>query len=180
MAAGDFSSNSPCMGPTGLLLGETDYSASPGCAPGQNNFLAPINVLAGEQYVLAINYFSATLDTVRVEFCGTALLGCDSILCTTLSASQLPSPPGFRVGIFTPNPVVASEPAALNISSDHTQSIRINLFEANGKLIRSEFRALNFGDNPLTIETKGLETGIYFVSICGESAAFTRRLVVGK
>ena len=67
MVAGDFSSSSPCMGPTGLLPGENDINGPPGCLPGTNNFLAPIDVVAGEEYALAINNFSSSLGETLIN-----------------------------------------------------------------------------------------------------------------
>ncbi|MCB0570878.1 MAG: hypothetical protein KDC66_13980, partial [Phaeodactylibacter sp.] len=63
MASGEnvgepFSSWAPCIGPTGLLPGNTDTSESPGCQAGDNNFLAPLQAQAGEAYVLLVENFT--------------------------------------------------------------------------------------------------------------------------
>ena len=54
MAASDVSPTSPCMGPTGLLAGETDISGPCGCTGNPNNWLAPIDMVAGESYALVV------------------------------------------------------------------------------------------------------------------------------
>jgi gliding motility-associated-like protein len=72
MASGDFDFPSPCMGPTGLAEGETDLSESSGCSdPAQNNFLAPINMVAGRSYALLVNNFTSTGNGFTLEFGGT-------------------------------------------------------------------------------------------------------------
>ncbi len=72
MASGDFGFPSPCMGPTGLADGETDFSEPAGCMdPSQNNFLAPLQMEAGRSYALLVNNFTSTGNGFSVEFGGT-------------------------------------------------------------------------------------------------------------
>lgn len=60
-----------CTGPTGLSLSETDFDEFPGCAPGQNNFVAALDMVAGKSYALIINNFSNTGSGFSIEFSGT-------------------------------------------------------------------------------------------------------------
>ena len=60
-----------CTGPTGLRAGETDANETCGCPAGNNNFLAPINMVAGRSYALVVNNFSNSSDGFTVEFGGT-------------------------------------------------------------------------------------------------------------
>ena len=50
--------NAPCLGPTGLREGASDETELPGCTSGDDNFLAPIDMVEGESYALLINNFS--------------------------------------------------------------------------------------------------------------------------
>ncbi|MEM8907764.1 MAG: hypothetical protein AAGD05_07955, partial [Bacteroidota bacterium] len=73
MASGDFPANfpSPCLGPTGLAMGETDLSEPAGCGdPTQNSFLAPLEMEAGKAYTLMVNNFSGTGNGFSMEFGG--------------------------------------------------------------------------------------------------------------
>lgn len=71
MASGDFSFPSPCMGPTGLAFGESDNSEPAGCNnPNQSNFLAPLDMVAGTAYALAINNFTSSNNGFSIEFGG--------------------------------------------------------------------------------------------------------------
>lgn len=70
MAAGDFNFPSPCMGPTGLKFGETDVAESVGCGPDKNNFLAPLNVQAGDWFALGVNNFTSTGEGYLIHFGG--------------------------------------------------------------------------------------------------------------
>lgn len=63
--------NAPCFGPTGLRVGETDFQETAGCSPGDNNFLAPLNMVAGESYAVIINNFSQSGFGFDLEFGGT-------------------------------------------------------------------------------------------------------------
>lgn len=72
MAAGDFLSTSPCMGPTGLDSASTDFSQPPGCLNvGDDNFLAALDMVAGATYALVVNNFTASGSGFQVEWGGT-------------------------------------------------------------------------------------------------------------
>lgn len=70
------SENSPCTGPTGLAFGELDNFELAGCTNSSNNYLAPLSVEAGEQYVLLINDFSLSGATAEITFGGSAEIEC--------------------------------------------------------------------------------------------------------
>ena len=72
MAAGGFDSSSPCMGPTGLEDGQIDLSNQPGCIDEQNNFLAPLDLVAGESYAIAVNNFTQSGSGFSFSWGGTA------------------------------------------------------------------------------------------------------------
>ncbi len=76
MASGEsqgqpFSQNEPCFGATGLREGEVDVGETQGCSIGDNNFLAPLQMLAGESYALVVNNFSESGFGFNIEFGGT-------------------------------------------------------------------------------------------------------------
>ncbi len=65
---------SPCLGPTGLRAGDADISEDAGCQEaGDDAWLSPFNMIAGETYALVINNFSETGNGFNVEFGGTGL-----------------------------------------------------------------------------------------------------------
>jgi gliding motility-associated-like protein len=75
MAAGEnvgqpFPNWAICTGPTGLSEDETDLDEFPGCAPGQNNFVAALNMVPGKSYALLVNNFSNTGSGFQIEFGG--------------------------------------------------------------------------------------------------------------
>ena len=74
MAAGEFASAfpSPCLGITGLAVGETDVSEAAGCTQGQSNFLAPLQLEEGKAYAMMVNNFSGTGSGFNVSFGGDA------------------------------------------------------------------------------------------------------------
>ncbi len=59
-----------CYGPTGLREGSTDIIETPGCQPGDDNFLAPLQMEAGKSYALIVNNFSNTGNGFSVSFGG--------------------------------------------------------------------------------------------------------------
>lgn len=61
----------PCMGPTGLLAGETDVSEDAGCNDvGDNAWIAPLDMVAGESYALCVNNYSNTGNGFSIQFGG--------------------------------------------------------------------------------------------------------------
>lgn len=71
MASGEFNYLSPCMGPTGLRAGETDISEDAGCTDaGDNAWLAPFDMIAGEAYALCVNNFTTSGNGFSVQFGG--------------------------------------------------------------------------------------------------------------
>lgn len=60
-----------CYGPTGLRPGATGDVENPGCAVGDDNFLAPIEMVAGRSYALLVNNFSNTGSGFTIDFGGT-------------------------------------------------------------------------------------------------------------
>lgn len=60
-----------CNGPTGLSLTDTDLFESPGCQPGNNNFVAAIDLEAGKSYALVVMNYSRSGLGFSIEFGGT-------------------------------------------------------------------------------------------------------------
>lgn len=72
MASGDFNYPSRCMGRTGLRDGETDISEPAGCnLTSQNNYLSPVQMVAGRSYALVVNNFTSTGNGFSISFGGT-------------------------------------------------------------------------------------------------------------
>ncbi len=70
-AAGDNTYPSPCMGPTGLQAGDPDVSENAGCQDiGDDAWLSPFDMVAGESYALVVNNFSATGNGFNLQFGG--------------------------------------------------------------------------------------------------------------
>jgi gliding motility-associated-like protein len=64
--------SAPCLGATGLRIGETDTSEDAGCSdPGDNAWLSPLQMEAGKTYALCVNNFSLAGNGFGVEFGGT-------------------------------------------------------------------------------------------------------------
>ena len=76
MASGEnvgqpFSQWQICTGPTGMRSGEGDTEEQPGCQPGNNNFISPINMESGKSYALIVNNFTQSGRGFEIEFGGT-------------------------------------------------------------------------------------------------------------
>ena len=87
---GDLNSSLPCVGPTGLSIKEDDSNTFEvqGCSAGTNNFLAALNCKKGERYALAIQNFDNTAGGFFIDFCGTAMLPCDTLQCIEFTGKE--------------------------------------------------------------------------------------------
>ncbi len=64
--------DAPCLGPTGMQVGDPDISEDAGCSdPGDNAWLAPLDMVQGVTYALAVNNYSASGNGFSIEFGGT-------------------------------------------------------------------------------------------------------------
>ena len=73
MASGETANmnSAPCLGPTGLMVGDPDTSEDAGCSDnGDNAWLAPLQMEVGKTYALCVNNFSLSGNGFGVEFGG--------------------------------------------------------------------------------------------------------------
>ena len=139
MASGEtegfpFELNEPCFGATGLRDGESDTEESPGCNVGDNNFLAPLNMIEGESYALVVNNFSLSGFGFNIEFGGTG--------------NFLGPQPQFEI--------VAND----GLECDKTISFTDNTLN-NGDSIVSYTWNFGEGANPLTLDGIGPHEVVY-------------------
>ncbi|MFN0035720.1 MAG: hypothetical protein ACKVUS_11685 [Saprospiraceae bacterium] len=95
----DWASHSQCLGQTGLRSGESDSSEDAGCNDtGDNAWLAPLNVLKGEKYILLISNVTSSGPGFDISFGGTALLPCEK---QNPIAAAKAKPPKATGGLLT-------------------------------------------------------------------------------
>lgn len=172
MAAGGISAVDPCMGATGLNYGQTDTTAAPGCSNTFDNFLAPIYVQAGEEFVLGISNFSSR-GSFSLEFCGDAMLECDIEKCdkTLVSSKELKTQEG-TVKVF-PNPVAVGQ--SLLVEGEMLKHIMI--FDQSGVLLYKN-DDLPSGSSSLSIDAQDFKAGCYLIRIVTNDGVITRKFVV--
>ncbi|HHM21132.1 MAG TPA: T9SS type B sorting domain-containing protein [Bacteroidetes bacterium] len=148
-----FSTWQICTGPTGLRSGETDTDEFPGCSGGNNNFVAPIDMVPGVSYALIINNFSNTGNGFSIEFGGTgtfqgpeaaftaepAATACQNETITFNDASQ--SVAGisawewnFGVGA-TPPTATGAGPHEVSYNSTGTKFITLSVTDESGCIV---------------------------------------------
>ena len=145
----------PCTGPTGLNLTSTDIVEFPGCQPGNDNFLAAINMEAGKTYALIVNNFTNNGNGFSITFGGTGtFLGpeaemkiepilenqCDISVVTFTDNSFMP--PGFT-GVYdwyfgagsSPTTATGTGPHEIVYSSFGTKSIVLRITTEQGCVV---------------------------------------------
>ncbi len=87
----DWASHSKCLGQTGLRSGEMDSSEDAGCNDTDDNaWLAPLNVLKGEKYILLISNVTTRGPGFDIDLGGTALLPCEKKIKPIAAATPKP------------------------------------------------------------------------------------------
>lgn len=160
MAAGDITFPSPCMGPTGLLPGQIDVSVPAGCTT-VDNFLAPLDLQTGETYVLAINNFTSSMDSFTVEFCGTALLGCETEICSTLKSNEKSA---LQTVNIYPNPVLQQQ-AWLELQLTDPAEITMTLFNTLGVPLQVNNLKVPAGQYLQWLDLSGVASGVYMLTL---------------
>jgi hypothetical protein len=178
MAAGEnvgqpFPSWEVCTGATGLSFFETDTEEAPGCNNGNNNFLAALDCIAGETYALVINNFSNDGSGFRVEFCGDAVLPCDTIVCLPLGDNEQKK--AFLPMKVFPNP--AGDVINLELEAPAAADARFSVVNAQGVQVADGFHSVLPGLNNLTLPAAGLPAGMYFIRLEMKSGFAVARFI---
>lgn len=162
---GDPTGSLPCLGSTGLALGETDIEEASGCSNGNNNFLAPLSCLAGEEYVLLVNNFSQSNGGFTLTLGGDAGLSCDST--STAATEEVAA----RLPLIYPNP--ANELLQL-VMPGNQGLVHYRLTDSVGRLME----AGEFIGNNYQIMLSGYQNGVYFLAIEYSCNIIVKRFVV--
>ena len=142
-----------CPGNTGLNAQENDEIEGPGCDQGQNNFLKAIDCQVGEKYYLMVNNYSNQQNSFGLEFCGNALMSCDSVVCVTTATDMTDHKADFKV---YPNP----GDGKITIQSSAKENISVEIFDVVGRIIHKQ--ALSRKD-ATHIELNHSQPGMYFI-----------------
>ena len=158
----------PCMGPTGLALGETDVSENPGCDNGSNNFLAPLETQAGERYVLLVMNFTQTgnvdisleFEGARIEDCGSGSTSVEDATTTTslFSISQ------------------SATHLDINVHNQSSEASILTVYNITGQVVSS----CTIADNHYTLDLAGIPTGQYLTRLTQGKNTDTKRFIIAK
>ena len=156
-----------CLGATGLAFGETDIEEQAGCQVGDNNFLAPLEVMADEQYVLLINDFSSSDSAVKISFEGsTAELDCISTSASDISA---------QVDLFNLHQSLNEGYVDIHFSKQDLSDSKFHLIDHMGAIISTQ--ELSF-ESIYRVDTKKLTYGIYSIILDHKSSLYTKRFLI--
>jgi hypothetical protein len=172
MAAGANSGQPPhtwvnCTGPTGLAPGNTDAEEPPGCPSGSNNFLAPIEALAGDQYIMLVNEFSQSGLGYLLTFTGTAKLS-----CITGTADPEWIKPRATYSVY---PTVSTGTLFIRITGDKLSDNHLNVFNTHGQLVYSN-EQLHGTDFELDLHH--LPPGVYVAALRSSHSIQTQRFLI--
>jgi len=79
---------------------------------------------------------------------------------------------------ISPNPVQASASVNINLTANSSFSAQIEIYNRLGQIVQSESKTVVSGNQSFSLNSQGLTSGLYFVSIVGKDGRSTKRLVV--
>lgn len=166
-----------CLGATGLREQTPNARAAPGCGKNAQTFLAAVDAAKGEEYILLVNNFSSHRGFL-LEFTGTATFDPKEVECAPATASagdNYDFSDGFSVGQISPNPV--GDQFQLDVAAPVNGTCQASIFAATGKLCFAERFNLTTGFNRLTLPSRDLPTGVYYVRMEAGGEMFLLRFV---
>ena len=156
-----------CSGPTGLAPGNTDAEEPPGCSSGSNNFLAPIEALAGDQYIMLVNEFSQSGHGYTLTFTGTAELSC----ITGIADPELVVPRDT----YTVYPTVSTGTMFIRIASDKLPHTHLTVFNTKGQLVYSNEQLQG---TAFQLDLHHLPPGVYVAALISSHSIQTQRFLI--
>ncbi|MBP6186108.1 MAG: T9SS type A sorting domain-containing protein [Saprospiraceae bacterium] len=172
MAAGANTGQPPqqwinCTGATGLAIGNTDAEELPGCSSSSNNFLAPIEALAGEQYILMINEFSDSGFGYTLSYTGTASLTC---ITGTAYPEEENTPASLTV-----YPTVSTGTIFIRVDEAVHSLNQLNIVNTAGQIVYSNKQ---LSETDLEVDLHHLPPGIYFAQLRTSYSKHTQKFLL--
>jgi len=146
--------NIKCKGATGLTKKAADLNESIGCYGEDDNFLAPLEVFKGEQYLLYLNNYSST-DGFKLEFSGGATF--------SDKACEITSPTNLFVSKIFPNPT--SDVINITIDAPKDDKMNISILDGLGKRYSTTSQNLKSGNQQISLRVTDLASGTYVVQL---------------
>lgn len=174
MAAGANTGQPPsqwvnCTGPTGLAPGNTDAEEPPGCPSSSNNFLAPIDAFAGDEYIMLINEFSQSGLGYTLTFTSTAELN-----CTTGTADPESVNPQVTFGVY---PTVSTGTIFIRMTGAELSDNHLNIFNTDGELVYANDQLSGTADQ---VDLHHLTPGAYIAVLRTSHSTQTQRFLITK
>lgn len=145
--------SSSCSGATGLSLNSTDVMEEAGCDANDDNFLAPVEVEAGDVLLVAITSFSG-INNYKVQHGGSAEIGCQPL--------HILEKQNQSIRVY-PNPV--RNALTVEFPEGTVKLYRVEIYDASGKQVAT--KQLLSSD---TVDVSQLSSGIYFVKVFTDHA----------
>jgi hypothetical protein len=158
-----------CTGVTGLAPGETDVEEPPGCPSGSNNFLAPVEALAGEQFKLLINNFTGGDFGYTLRFGGTAVLNC---ITTSADAARKESPLTFDV-----YPTVSGGHIYIDVHGAGLTEVFLYMLNMEGQVVYS---GNHQAGSPFQLDLNHLPGGAYNAVLKTSNSSIVKRFILTK
>jgi len=154
----------PCLGATGLAVGETDTVEYPGCTPMDNNFLAPLEVEQDDEFIIMINEFSTSMSGFTIDFGGSA-----SLECITTSIQD------YESDDLLIKQSVSKDRISLTLGEAFRSTDRFLISNMSGALL---FSQKSNGQNEQELDLSFLPGGIYIITLESKNRILISRRIM--
>lgn len=158
--------NKNCLGATGLQQNYLKVELLNGCNKGSDNFLAPLEVLSGESYIMVINNYKSshgfTLHWGEDIVFDDSSEDCSGHVPETVTSISVDQD-SFWVSDPYPNP--GSSIILIDVKSPKPNEGTIQIISSMGAICQEKSFFLVQGNNALTFASDELPRGGYFVRI---------------
>ena len=139
-----------CIGSTGLQADETDTESSAGCPEGTNNYLATINVQAGDAFALHITNHTSQ-QGFTLDFTTDVVLADEAFILSDIPIKAYPNPSAgdFQLEFLMPIP----------------SKVTIYANSAQGQRIYEQVFDLAAGQQSITIPAANWSSGLYWLGV---------------
>lgn len=147
----------------------TDAEELPGCPSGSNNFLAPIEALAGDQYIMLINEFSQSGLGYTLTFTGSAELS-----CITGTADPKLIKPQVTFAVY---PTITTGTIFIRIAGAGLPDNHMTIFNTEGQVVYSNDK---LSGTATQVDLHHLPPGVYVAGLRTSNSMQTQKFLITK
>lgn len=161
-----------CKGKTGLRSNAYDLEENIGCANSDDNFLAPIQSKAGDQFLILVSNYNSEMG-FELAITGSAKVS--QTLCQDISTNVGYESDDIRISPLHPNPVI--DKAFIDIRMAQSGDVYLHILRMDGSVVQKREMYMPAGNYQLTIPARNLVPGTYIARVRIGQEEYTNKFI---